>query len=225
MAYALVAIQDALRCAGLEVLIRESAVAERCVVVQSAAELVRSSRNLVGCSLVVVDLALNGLPTFDLINRVRCRARNVGILALDVDERGDRATRALRSGATGVVSSVALRRQLADALTTVAAGRRFVQEHALATLLDKISGNASATSHEQLSNRECQTLVMLGRGMRLVDVAAEMSISVKTASTYRTRLVEKLGLRTTADLIHYAISQGLLLAGATPERRTRAMPR
>ncbi|MBR7919718.1 MULTISPECIES: LuxR C-terminal-related transcriptional regulator [Burkholderia cepacia complex] len=225
MAYALIAIQDALRCTGLEVLIRESAAAERCVAVQSATELVSSSRNLNECSLVVVDLLLNGLPTFDVIGRVRARAKNVGILALDVDDDGDRAMRALRSGATGVVSSIAPRRQLSAALTAVVEGRRFVQEHALATLLEKVTGDTATTSHEQLSNREYQTLIMLGRGMRLVEVAVAMSISVKTASTYRTRLIEKLGLRTTGELIRYAISQGLVLTGTTSAQRKGALPR
>ncbi|NRF83833.1 response regulator transcription factor [Burkholderia gladioli] len=163
---------------------------------------------------VVIDLDLNDAPAFDVIGRVRALSPAMGVLALDLAAGADRTLRALRSGATGVVGAQATRAEILDALRTVAVGGRFVQASSLTSLINQISGRASEPTHEDLSNREYQTLCLLAQGMRLVDVAGKLSISVKTVSTYRARLLEKLQLRTNADLIHYALTNGLGVTGA-----------
>ncbi|WP_196787285.1 LuxR C-terminal-related transcriptional regulator [Burkholderia stagnalis] len=184
-------------------------MADTCDFASSARDLAEKMRHLESYTAVVIDLDLNDAPAFDVIGRVRSLSPAMGILALDLAEGADRTLRALRSGATGVVGATATREEMLDALRAVAAGGRFVQASSLTSLIDRISGQAAEPTHEDLSNREYQTLCMLARGMRLVDVAEELSISVKTVSTYRARLLEKLQLRTNAGLIHYALTNGL----------------
>lgn len=210
----LVAVSDPLRCFGIEALVIGGGVAHTCDFASSARDLSEKMRHLESYAAVIIDLDLNDAPAFDLIGRVRSLSPAMGVLALDLASGADRTVRALRSGATGVIGAQATREEMLNALRAVAAGGRFVQASSLTSLINQISGQASEPSHDDLSNREYQTLCLLARGMRLVDVAGVLSISVKTASTYRSRLLEKLQLRTNADLIHYAFTNGLGLAGA-----------
>jgi two-component system, NarL family, invasion response regulator UvrY len=219
MSSVLVAVSDPLRCFGIEALVTAAGVADVCVFAVSARDLAEEMRRLENYAAVVIDLDLKDAPAFDLIGRARAHSPTMGVLALDLAEGADRTLRALRSGATGVVGAMATRQEMLDALRAVAAGRRFVQASSLTSLIDQISGQASEPSHEDLSNREYQTLCLLARGMRLVDVADELSISVKTASTYRARLLDKLQLRTNADLIHYALMNGVGVTGAAARLR------
>lgn len=215
----LVAVSDPVRCLGVEALVATAGIADACVFASSARILAEKMRRLDDYTAVVIDLDLNGVPAFDLIGRVRSLAPRLGVLALDMAEGADRTLRALRSGATGVIGAKATRDEMLDALRAVAAGDRFVQSSALTLLIDQISGQEPAPTHEDLSNREYQTLCLLARGLRLVDVARELSISVKTASTYRTRLLEKLRLCSNADLIHYALTNGVGLTTVAAGQR------
>jgi len=211
----LVAVSDPLRRFGIEALVTTAVgVADVCVFAVSARDLTEKMRHLDSYAAVVIDLDLNDAPAFDVIGRVRALSPAMGVLALDLAAGADRTLRALRSGATGVVGAQATRAEILDALRTVAVGGRFVQASSLTSLINQISGRASEPTHEDLSNREYQTLCLLAQGMRLVDVAGKLSISVKTVSTYRARLLEKLQLRTNADLIHYALTNGLGVTGA-----------
>ncbi|NIF40136.1 response regulator transcription factor [Burkholderia sp. Tr-862] len=214
----LVAVSDPLRCLGIEALVLGAGIADACDFASSTRDLAEKMRRLESYAAAVIDLDLNDAPAFDLIGRIRSLSPAMGVLALDLAAGADRTVRALRSGATGVVGAQATRAEILDALRAVAAGVRFVQASSLTTLINQISGQASEPSHEDLSNREYQTLCMLARGLRLVDVAGELSISVKTASTYRSRLLEKLQLRTNADLIHYALTNGLGVTGPVAGR-------
>jgi two-component system invasion response regulator UvrY len=219
MSSVLVAVSDPLRRFGIEALVTAAGVADACAFASSARDLAEKTRRLESYAAVVIDLDLKDAPAFDLIGRVRARSSTMGVLALDLADGADRTLRALRSGATGVVGAKATREEMLDALRAVAAGGRYVQASSLTSLIDQISGQASEPAHEDLSNREYQTLCLLSRGMRLVDVADELSISVKTASTYRARLLEKLQLRTNADLIHYALTNGVGVTGAAGRLR------
>lgn len=210
----LVAVSDPLRCLGIEAVVLGAGVAQACDFASSARDLAEKMRHLERYVAVVIDLDLNDTPALDLIARFRSLSPAMGVLALDLAAGADRTLRALRSGANGVVGAQATRAEIQDALRAVAAGGRFVQASSLTSLIHQISRQTPEPSHEDLSNREYQTLCMLARGMRLVDVAGALSISVKTASTYRSRLLEKLQLRTNADLIHYALSNGVGVTGA-----------
>ncbi|PCE30054.1 LuxR C-terminal-related transcriptional regulator [Burkholderia ubonensis] len=220
----LVAASDPVRCFGIEALVAAAGIADACVFASSARMLAENMRRLDDYTAVVIDLDLKSVPAFDLIGRVRSLSPKLGVLALDLAEGADRTLRALRSGASGVVGAIATRDEMLDALRAVAAGDRFVQSSALTLLLDQISGQEPAPSHEGLSNREYQTLCLLARGMRLVDVAEELSISVKTASTYRTRLLDKLQLRSNVDLIHYALTNGVGVTAVAADRPHDSTP-
>lgn len=209
MSCVLVAVSDPLRCFGIEALVAAAGIADTCDFASSARSLTEKIHRLGSYMIIVMDLDLKDAPVFDLIGRIRSLSPRSGVLVLDLAKGADRTLRALRSGAAGVVRAHATREEILDALRTVAAGGRFIQTSSFTSLIDQISGQASEPSHKNLSNREYQILGLLARGMKLVDVAEELSISVKTVSTYRARLLDKLRLRTNADLIHYSLTNGI----------------
>lgn len=209
MRYALLAVSDELRCAGIEVLIESAHVAQTCTRISNVPSFGGHLRKLDDCALLVMDLDFHGAAGLDLLARARMHAPQLGILALDLNGVQDRTVRALRGGASGIVSAKASRSEITDALRTVASGGRFVPETALDVLVSHVVGEGGPGDHDALSNREYQTLCMLGQGMTITEIAKQFVISAKTVSTYRSRVLEKLGLQTTADLIRYAIHHDL----------------
>jgi DNA-binding NarL/FixJ family response regulator len=122
------------------------------------------------------------------------------------------ALRALRGGASGYVTKSTVPTELVEAVKKVLAGGRYVSA-SLAEVLAAALQSASpgiALSHEALSPREFEVLRMIAMGKSGKEIAAELSLSFKTVSTYRTRLLEKLGLRTNADLTQYCLRHGLI---------------
>jgi two-component system invasion response regulator UvrY len=118
------------------------------------------------------------------------------------------ARRALTAGAMGYLEKRAAPDEMVKAVTEVLAGRTFVST-------TKVNAKSSerqvhSMAHDVLSDREYQVLRMLGVGRTVSEIAAELALSVKTVSTYRTRMLEKMGLRTTAELMHYVIDHGLV---------------
>ncbi|HSV93542.1 MAG TPA: response regulator transcription factor, partial [Desulfobacterales bacterium] len=99
--------------------------------------------------------------------------------------------------------------ELVRAIRTVAAGRRYVTPSIAERLVERLDTGAGRPPHEILSDRELQVLVLLGRGRAVGEIAKELSLSVKTVSTYRARVLEKMGMGSTAQLIRYAVQNGL----------------
>ncbi len=168
-----------------------------------------------GVELLVVDLGMPGADGFDLLEIIRRERHGVPVLALGVHADTGYAVRALRSGARGYIGSDASEEDLADAVRRVRSGGRWIPcriaEHLAARLDDRVDRPA----HELLSNREYDVLRRIGAGHSVKEIGRALHLSVKTVSTYRRRLLGKLGLRTTAQLIRYAVEHGL---GEPPSR-------
>jgi DNA-binding NarL/FixJ family response regulator len=120
------------------------------------------------------------------------------------------AVRAFKAGAAGYLTKDSEPEVLIIALRKVAQGGRYVSPSLAERLAIEITTDADRPPHATLANREYQVLLMLARGKMVKEIAATLSLSVKTVSTYRTRILKKLRLKTTAELIHYAISQQLV---------------
>ncbi|MBK5052903.1 response regulator transcription factor [Burkholderia sp. R-70006] len=202
-------MSDPLRRAGIEAIIAAANVASRCVFVNSREDLLTHSDSFRGCVLLAIDLDVDEVGAFELMARMRLRAPSLPILAFDLRPGADRAVRALRSGARGVVGDGATREKLVEAVSAVAAGRRYLDGDAIGAVLDVAVSGQPEPLHHSLSNREYETLCLYGAGKRAGVIARELALSPKTVNTYRARLLEKLNVGTTAELIRYAITHGL----------------
>lgn len=158
--------------------------------------------------VLAIDLPdMNGL---EALKRLKRRAPELPVLILSAHQESQYVVRALRSGAAGYLPKTVDIEQLIAALQAVAAGRRYVSATMAEALADFISDRDAMPPHEKLSDREYQTLCMLAAGRRLTDIAEHLSLSVKTISAYRTRLLGKMNLSTNAELTHYAIHHHLI---------------
>ena len=116
----------------------------------------------------------------------------------------------LRAGAAGFLSKTCTSDELVKAIDTVAVGRKYVSAKLADLLADGLSGPADKPLHEQLSEREFQIFCHLAEGKTVSEISEALFISVKTVSTYRARLMEKMGLKTNSELTYYAVKNGLI---------------
>jgi two-component system invasion response regulator UvrY len=156
--------------------------------------------------LVVLDLSLPGRSGLEVIRDVRQVQPQAPIIVVSVHPPHQFERRALSVGAAAYLEKSAAPEEMVKAVTDVLAGRSYATKPAS----DSPRGRApQGLQHERLSDREYQVLRMLGVGKTVSEIAAELALSVKTVSTYRTRVLEKMDLRTTAELMHYVINHGL----------------
>jgi DNA-binding NarL/FixJ family response regulator len=132
------------------------------------------------------------------------------VLVLSVHPEDQWAMRALRAGASGYLTKDHSPEQLLDAVRRVYRGGRYVSPTLADRLAAQLGPGFAGAPHEVLSDREFEVLRGLGTGLSVKEVAAQMRLSPKTVSTYRTRLMEKMGLSTTADVVRYASAHGLI---------------
>lgn len=158
--------------------------------------------------LVVLDLTLQGGSGLDVLKEIRGQCPRLPVLVVTMHSEEQYALRAFKAGASGYLTKDAEPTLLFEAVRKILAGGKFLTP-ALGEILAKSLTNESATPHDALSDREFQVLRMLAAAKSVKDIAAELYLSEKTVSTYRTRVLEKLGLRTTADLIRYAMQNKL----------------
>lgn len=161
--------------------------------------------------ILVLDISFPGKSGLDLLKDVHATYPALPVLMLSMHPEEQYAVRALRAGASGYVTKDAAPAELAAAIRKVAAGGRYLSStfaERLATTIAR-GDDGDVPAHQRLSDREYQVLVKLGAGKTVGAIAAELELSVKTVSTYRARLLEKLGMTTTAELTRYAIEHGL----------------
>jgi len=161
--------------------------------------------------LAILDLNMPGRGGLELLEDLRRERPLLPVLVLTIYAEDQYAMRALRSGAAGYLTKESAPEQLLEAVRKLLAGGRYVTD----SLAEKLAGSVGQThqgpSHELLSNREYQVFERLASGRTVGQVAEELSLSVKTISTYRARILEKLSLENNADLTLYALRNGLVL--------------
>lgn len=162
------------------------------------------------CDVVVLDLGMPGMNGLEALTRLRREHPGVAVLVLSIYPEDEFALRTIRAGALGYVSKEASPDELALAVRRVASGARYVSSRLADRLADELAQGRSGATHERLSDREFQVLRLLAGGQTVSEVARRLSLSVKTVSTHRANILRKLGLRTTASLMKYALDHGLL---------------
>ncbi|RME96077.1 MAG: DNA-binding response regulator [Verrucomicrobia bacterium] len=159
--------------------------------------------------LLVLDLQMPGGSGLELLRTVRQLRPQLPVLVLSVHPEDPYGIRTIRAGAAGYLTKESAPEELVAAVGRILRGGRYISPALAERLAAVLEEGGGRPPHERLSNREFEVLVRLGRGQTVKQIALELHLSEKTVSTYRTRLLEKLGLQTTAELIRYALAHGL----------------
>jgi len=160
--------------------------------------------------VLVMDLAMPDQSGVDALAAIKARFPDLPVLILSGYPETHYATTLLRQGASGYLNKECDPEEIAKAIRTVALGRRYMTPAVADLLVDQMTGTGERPLHEGLSERELQVFLRLAQGQTVGQMAEAMNLSVKTVSTYRTRVLEKLKLRTNSDLTYYALKNGLI---------------
>ena len=160
--------------------------------------------------VVLLDVSMPGNTFVDTLKDLRRVHPSVKVLVISAHPEDQWAMRSLQAGAAGYLTKDHSPEQLVLAIRRVARGGKYVSETMAERLAGMVDSGRTRAPHETLSDREFEVLRALGSGMMVKDVAAQLRLSAKTVSTYRTRLLEKMGLKTKADLVRYVVTHNLL---------------
>lgn len=172
--------------------------------------------------VLLLDVSMPGMAVVDLIRALRSAGRRPRILVLSVHPERHYARRVLQAGADGYLTKNHSPTALAEAIRQVHGGRKYVTPALAEELAVNLSEGRALAAHEALSNREYEVFRRLGSGIRVNDIAQELALSPKTVRTYRSRILEKMNIRSTAELIFYAVQNGLV--GQVAEREPPERP-
>lgn len=169
-------------------------------------ELVRVHRY----DVVILDFSMPGRDGLDLVRDLKDIDPAMHVLILSIYPEDQYAVRAFRLGASGCVNKAIDPGELVEAVKTVVAGHRYLSQRTQELLLNDLSGPGAAAPHLRLSDREFQVLRLLASGKSIGEIAEMCSLSVKTISTYRCRILEKMGMDNNAQLMNYAFRNSLV---------------
>jgi two-component system invasion response regulator UvrY len=158
---------------------------------------------------VVLDLSMPGRSGIDLLTEIKHRFPKLPVLIMSLHGEEQFAVRALRAGASGYLTKSAASEQLIAAFERIMRGGRYISE-ALAERLAVSAGGGTDAPHDRLSDREFEVMRGIASGESVSEIAGRIHLSVKTVSTYRARLLDKMGMTTNAELTRYAIQNGLV---------------
>jgi DNA-binding NarL/FixJ family response regulator len=159
--------------------------------------------------VLLLDVTMPGAPFPMLLRDLKTRYAQLRVLVLSMQPEDQFAARALRDGAAGYLSKDRSPQELIAAVRKIVQGGTYVSSTLAEQLATALDAGRAPIAHEALSDREHEVLRLIGAGKAVREIAAALSLSPKTVSTYRTRILEKLALRTSADLIRYALQHQL----------------
>jgi DNA-binding NarL/FixJ family response regulator len=205
----LIADDHAIVCEGLKQIISSDPAFMVIADVNTAAQAMQVVR-AGGIDILLLDISLPDRNGIDLLKQLKQETPSLKVLICSLHHEDTYALRALRAGAAGYLSKQCAPSTLLNALHQVALGRKYISAGLAQELAANISSDLDAEPHQRLSDREYQTLLKIATGMKVTEIAAQLTLSVKTISMYRTRLLQKMRMRNNAELTHYAIRHQLL---------------
>ena len=173
----------------------------------SGGEVLRTARER-DYDLILLDIALPDINGIEVLNNLQEEHPAVPVLMLSMYPEKQYASRALKAGASGYLTKDSAPAELLTAVRRILEGGKYVTQSLAEELVAELSGEGGEP-HDRLSNREYQVMLLLAEGKTASDIARELSLSVKTISTYRARILDKLGLESTAEIIRYAFRHDL----------------
>ncbi|HYC42120.1 MAG TPA: response regulator transcription factor [Noviherbaspirillum sp.] len=161
--------------------------------------------------VLLLDISMPDKSGIEVLKQVKKESPKIAVLMLSMHREDQYAIRSLKAGASGYLNKQSAPAELVDAIRQVAAGRKYISPALAQELANQVGDeNRETPPHETLSDREYQTLIMIASGKTVSDIAAELTLSVKTISMYRSRLLQKMKMRHNAELTHYAIKNHLV---------------
>ena len=159
--------------------------------------------------VLILDISLGGRSGIDLLGHIRAEFPSLPVLIFSMHAEEQYAARCLRAGASGYLQKDSAPADIVTAIERVAAGRRYLSATLAGNIADSV-GRATEPPHERLSDREFEVFRLIAEGKSATEIAESLHLSVKTVSTYRTRIMEKTGFHSNADIAAYAVRTGLV---------------
>ncbi|WP_343733357.1 response regulator transcription factor [Duganella sp.] len=163
-----------------------------------------------GCQVMLLDISLPDRNGIEVLKQIKKDRPELAVLMLSMHREDQYAIRALKAGAAGYLTKQSAPKELVNAIRQVAGGLKYISAALAQELANHVNDDHEAPLHETLSDREYQTLTMIASGKTVGMIAKELSLSVKTVSEYRARLLVKMKLKNSAELTHYAIKNQLI---------------
>jgi two-component system, NarL family, invasion response regulator UvrY len=160
--------------------------------------------------VVILDISLPGRSGIDIIKDVLSLQPRIKIIILSMYKEKQFAARAFKAGAAGYLTKEMAPDEIVNAINKVWTGGKYISAEFATILLDEMIEPSEDLPHESLSNRELEVLRLIASGKSLTSIASDLSLSDRTVSTYRTRILEKMGMKNNAEIIHYAIKHNLV---------------
>ncbi len=162
------------------------------------------------CDVVLLDISMPGLHGLDIIRQLKKESPRLPILILSMHSEEQYAVRAFRAGASGYLTKQSAPDELLAAIRKVSIGGKYVSSSLAEKLASDLEIGAGKLPHETLSNREYQVMLMIAAGKTVAEIAEELSLSVQTISTYRSRILQKMRMKNNVELANYAVKNQLL---------------
>lgn len=160
--------------------------------------------------LVVLDISMPGKNGVDIAKNLKEKYPTLKILMLSMHPEDQYAVRCLKAGASGYLTKNTAPEKLVEAIQMIAAGRKYITPELAESLASHLTDDFEKPLHASLSDREFQTIRMIASGKKLSEIADELSLSPKTVSVYRARILEKMRMKTNGELTRYALENGLI---------------
>lgn len=160
--------------------------------------------------VVICDLSMPGRSGLDALRQIKQSAPGIPVLIMSMHPEDQYALRVLKAGASGYLSKESIHDELIRAIRTVMLGKKFITPTVAEKLADAFDADSGRQQHELLSDREFDVFKLLSGGKSVSEIAAQLSLSVTTVSTYRARILEKMNMKSNAELTRYALEKGLI---------------
>jgi DNA-binding NarL/FixJ family response regulator len=160
--------------------------------------------------VILLDLKMPGMDGLDVLKQLKIEKPRIPVIILTVHPEAQYALRILRAGASGYLTKESVSSELIAAIRKVHRGGKYISPSLAEKIAFALDADTEKMLHETLSDREYQVLYMIASGKTVTEIAEELSLSVKTISTYRARILEKMNMKTNAELTRYAFQNSLI---------------
>jgi two-component system, NarL family, invasion response regulator UvrY len=160
--------------------------------------------------VVILDISMPGKDGLDTLKELKNEKPNLPVLIFTIYPEEQYAVRVLKAGASGYINKETDPEEIINAIRKVSTGRKYISQFLAELLASNLELSGEAPLHDSLSDREFQVMCLIASGKTATDIAKELSLSINTISTYRIRILEKMGMKNNAELTHYAVKNGLV---------------